>query len=191
MLAVLLRLAPVLVLASAAAFLGYDQLSLIPARARSFLLIAFLVLFLIMTILDQEPGWNIVLLLGFSISAGMLLNWSDAEAARWGTWLAFFGLTGSALTGSVVFGKALRKGMRYLLPLTAFYILVWMGMIFWDLPPWVRGSLILSGLVLFTVFTAGTLQRGYSLKKDESPIPLSIKLWVILFNLFWLTGLIP
>lgn len=144
-----------------------------------------------MTILDQEPGWNIVLMLGFAITGGMLLNWSEADAARGSTWLTFLGLSGSAVIGSMILGRTLQKGLKFLLPLTALYMLAWVGILIWDPPLWVMSSLILSGLILFTLIAAGALQRGYSMNKKESMIPLSIELWVILFNLFWLTGLIP
>jgi len=40
------------------------------------------------------------------------------------------------------------------------------------------------------VIAAGALQRVFSLEVRESPVPLAIELWVILFNLFWLSGLV-
>jgi hypothetical protein len=144
-----------------------------------------------MTILDQEPGWNVALLMGFSFTAGLLLQWSGAEVTRLSTWLIFLGFLGAALIGAVVLGKAISRGLKFLLPLTALYMVGWLGILFWDLPFWVQGVLILSGLVLFTVIAAGTLQRGFSLSAEETPVPFSIELYVILFNLFWLAGLIP
>jgi len=163
----------------------------IPARGRAYLLIPFLILFLAMTILDQEPGWNLALLMGFSFTAGLLLKWSGAGAGRGSTWLFFLGLLTTAIIGALVLGKRIAKGLKFLLPLTALYMLGWVGVLFWELPLWVRGVLIPSGLVLFTVIAAGALQRVFSLEVQESPVPLAIELWVILFNLFWLTGLIP
>ena len=156
-----------------------------------YLLLPFLVLFLAMTILDREPGWNLALLLGFSFTAGLLLKWSGANPGRWSTWLIFLGLAGTATIGAVVLGKRISKGSTFLLPLTALYMLGWVAILVWDLPPWVQGVLILSGLALFTVIAAGALQRGFTLSADEPMVPFSIELWVILFNLFWLSGLIP
>jgi hypothetical protein len=184
-------LGPLLASGAAAAALGFHLLSLIPAQGRAYLLIPFLILFLAMTILDQEPGWNLALLMGFSFTAGLLLKWSDAAAGRWSTWLIFLGLLGAALIGAVVLGKKISKGLRFLIPLTALYMLGWVGVLIWDLPPWVQGVLILSGLILFTVIAAGALQRCITLEVQESPIPPVIELWVILFNLFWLAGLFP
>ena len=171
--------------------MGYNLLFLIPARSRAYLLIPFLVLFLAMTILDREPGWNLVLLLGFSFTAGTLLNWSGADAARWGTWLLFLSLCAAALIWAAVLGLSLSKGLKFLFPLTVLYLLGWLGIIFWDLPGWIRGLWIYSGLTLFTAIAAGILQKGMTIHSEESPVPLGIELWVILFNLFWLSGLIP
>jgi hypothetical protein len=153
-------------------------------------LIPFLILFLVMTILDQEPGWNVALMMGFSFTAGLLLKWSGADTGSWSTWLIFLGLLVAALIGAFILGERISKGLKFLLPLTALYMLGWLGVLFWDLPPLVQGILILSGLVLFTAIAAGALQRGFSLEAAESPVPLAIELWVILFNLFWLAGLI-
>jgi hypothetical protein len=184
-------LVPILAPACLAAALGYNLLPLIPAWARAYLLIPFLVFFLAMTLLDREPGWNMALLLGFSISAGLLLNWSGSEAARWSTWLLFLGLVGAAWIGAVSLGTVLAKGLTLLFPLTVLYLLGWLGIILLNLPEWVRGLWILSGLALFTVIAAGTLRRVFKLEVQDTPLPLAIELWVILINLFWLSGWIP
>ena len=170
--------------------MGYHLLFLIPARSRVYLLIPFLILFLAMTILDREPGWNLVLLLGFSFTAGTLLNWSGADAGRWSTWLLFLGLWAAALVWAVALEPSLYKGLKFQFPLTVLYLLGWLGIIFWDLPGWIRGLWIVSGTLLFTMIAAGVLQKGMTIQKEESPVPLGIELWVILFNLFWLAGLI-
>lgn len=187
----LIRLAPLLGSAAAGAALGFQLLFLIPPRGRSYLLIPFLVLFLAMTILEKEPGWNLALLLGFSLTAGLLLNWSGADAIRWGTWLLFLGCWTVGLIGAVILGRPLQKALKFLFPLTALYMLGWLGVILWDLPGWIKGTWVLSGLALFTVIAAGVLQRGFTLQDEESPVPLGIELWVILFNLFWLSAWIP
>jgi hypothetical protein len=155
------------------------------------MVIPFLILFLAMTILDQEPGWNLALLIGFSVTAGTLLNWSGADAARWETWLLFLGLLAAAMIGAMTLGTTLGKGIKFLFPLTILYMLGWLGIIFWDLPGWLRGFWMFSGLLLFTVIAAGALQRGFTMRVEDSPVPLSIELWVILINLFWLSGLLP
>ena len=144
-----------------------------------------------MTILDQEPGWNLALLMGFSFTAGLLLKWSGAAAGRWSTWLIFLGLLAAAILGAVVLGNKISKGLKFLIPLTALYMLGWVGVLLWDLPPWIQGVLILFGLALFTAIAVGALRRVFSLEVEESPIPPTIELWVILFNLFWLSGLLP
>ncbi|RLD00556.1 MAG: hypothetical protein DRI46_07230 [Chloroflexi bacterium] len=171
--------------------MGFNLLTLIPIQGRAYLLIPFLVFFLAMTILDREPGWNLILLMVFSFTAGLLLNWSGTDTSRWQTWLLFLGSGVAAVLGAVTLGKSLQTGLQFLLPLTVLYLLGWPGVLLWDLPGWIRGFWMLSGLLLFTLIAAAVLQRGFTLEVEESPVPLGISLWVILVNLFWVSGWIP
>lgn len=186
----LIRLAPLLIPAVGMAALGFNLLSLIPALEGHILLILFLVLFLAMTVLDREPGWNLALLLGFSFTGGALLNWSGAEVSREVTWLVFLGLLSLALFGAASLGATLKTGLKFLFPLTAFYTLGWVSVLLWDPPSWIQGLLIMVGLALFTAAAASVQQRGFDLGAEDSLVPLGIQLVVILFNLFWLSGLI-
>jgi hypothetical protein len=187
----LFRLTPILLPAAAMVILGYNLLGLVPARWRIYLVIPFLFLFIAVSILDQESGWNVVLLLGFSLTAGALLNWSGAETAQWSTWLLFLGLLIAAMGWAISMGAELEQYLTLLIPLTFIYLIGWVGIIIWDIPGWIRSAWILIGLSLFTAIAAGVLQRGLNLEVEDNPVPLSIELWVILFNLFWLAGWIP
>jgi hypothetical protein len=157
---------------------------------RVYLLVPFLGFFLGMIILDQEPGWNIALLAGFALTAGLLLNWSGSNPSQWLTWVLFLGLGGVSLTGAAVMGERFQTWMRVLLALTVIYLLGWLALITLDLAPGYRGFWILTGLLLFTLITMGILQRGVKSDQDSSPVPLAIELFVVLFNLFWLSGLV-
>lgn len=181
---------PILGSAAAGTALGYQVLSLIPAQARDFLLAPFLVLFLILIVLEREPGWNLVLLLVFSISAGSLLNWSNVDVTSWLTWFLFLFLCTGGLTLALRWSTHLPRGLNILSPLSILYLLGWMGIILRVLPGWMRDVWIIAGLLLFTGLAARALGQGFTLPIEESPIPLGIELFLILFNLFWLSGLI-
>ncbi len=183
-----MRLLPSLGSAAVGTVLGYQFLSLIPLQASTFLLISTLILFLSLIILDREPGWNLVLLLGFSINAGSLLNWSGLDPSSWLTWLLFLVLCGAALVMATRLRPHLPTGI--LRPVSVFYLLGWLAAILEILPDWLRVLWMTAGLLFFTGLAAGTITRVFTLEIEESPTPLSIELYLILFNLFWLSGLV-
>lgn len=131
-----------------------------------------------------------VLLMGFSFSAGPFLSWSGAAVANWDTWLVFLGMMGAALIGSKITGTLLPKIPGLLNILATAYLLYWLAIILWDPPKWILMVWILTGLVLFTLLSAAALQRGTYLAIEENSTPLAIELWLLLLNLFWLSSLI-
>ena len=183
-----MRLLPSLGSAAVGAVLGYQFLFLVPRQARTYLLISTLILFLSLIILDREPGWNIVLLLGFSITAGSLLNLCGVDPSSWLTWLLFLVLCGVALVMATRRRDHLPPGMLRLV--SVFYLLGWLVVILKVMPDWLRVLWMTAGLLFFMGLAASALKRGFALGIEESPTPLSIELFLILFNLFWLSGLI-
>jgi len=190
LLVIMIRLTPVLGLATAGSALGFHLIELIDGPRKAHTILIFLVLFLAMNLLIEEPGWNLVLLLGFSITSGLVLNWTRAAAGYWGTWILFLGLITVALGRILKQGDGRRMNSMYLIPSASFYLVGWLGIIIWNLSGWILKIWVLWGLILFTMITAGLLQSGLTLRKKESPVPLGIKIWVVLLNLFWLSSLL-
>lgn len=184
----LLRLTPLLGSSVGAAILGYNLLYLIPGCIRCYLLIPYLVLFLTTTILDREPGWNVLLLLGYSLMAGAVLNWSGTEAARWSTWVLFLGLVFAALAVAPLLGNWFQKIFSFLFMLMIGYSLGWLVFIITDLFSRYRGIWIMLGLPLLTLCIGSIFQRGLSLKLEDNSVPLTVELVVVLINTFWLAG---
>ena len=183
-----MRLLPSLGSAAIGAVLGYQVLFWIPIQARTYLLISTLILFLSLIILDREPGWNLLLLLGFSINAGSLLNLCGVDPSGWAIWLLILVLCGAALVMATRLRTHLPPGILH--PIFVFYLLGWLAAILEVLPDWLRALWMIVGLLLFTGLAASALKRGFTLGTEESPTPMSIELFLILFNLFWLSGLI-
>jgi len=190
LLILLIRQTPVLGLATAGSVLGFHLMELIAASGSAYILILFLVFFLALNFLIREPGWNLVLLLGFSITSGLVLNWTGVVAGRWGTWILFLGLITAALSRVLKQGDARQTNSVFLVPIAGFYLFGWLVIIIWNLSGWIQKIWILSGLILITVITADLLQSGLTMRKKESPIPLGIEIWVVLLNLFWLSSLL-
>ena len=190
LLTLLIRLAPLLIGAAVGVALGYFALDYIPAAARPYLLIPFLVIFLAMIVLDAEPGWNVALFLAFALAAGMILRWTGVDPIRGWVWALFLGLVGVSLLGAALLGEGYQRVLRSLFLVTILYLLGWLLLALVKLPPLFRGFWILAGLALFTLLAAGIFLKGRSLKREESPVPLAIEVFVVLYNLFWLAGLV-
>ncbi len=190
LLILMIRLTPVLGLAAAGLILGFHLMELIDGPGNALMLIIFLVLFLAMNLLIQEPGWNLVLLLGFSITSGLVLNWTGVFPGRWGTWILFLGLITAALSRILKQGEAHQINLIYRIPPAGLYLSGWLVIIIWKLSGWILKIWIIWGLILFTMITADLLRSGLTLRKKESPVPLGIEIWVVLLNLFWLSSLL-
>jgi hypothetical protein len=186
----LIRLAPLLGLGICAAVIGFNLADLIPPGGRIYLVIVLLALLLSLVILDTEPGWNLILFLSFAGAAGALLFWSGAAFTRWNTWVLFLSLIVISILGGTFLGARFGRAGRFLFPITILYLIGWTLFLFYQLPAALKMIWIISGLILFTLINISLLIRGKTQNQEGSPVPLAIGLFVVLFNLCWLSGLI-
>lgn len=154
------------------------------------LLIPSLVLYLALVIMAQEPGWNLVLLLGLSILCGALLNGCWGGANPWLTWSLFLALLGVVGIAVKYSSLILERSLAVLRPLTGLYLLGWSAIILGNPPHWIRSILVPAGLALFAILAAGIMDNGLKEDGKRDPTSLGIELWVILFNLFWLCSMV-
>ena len=173
-----------------AALIGYNSSGLIPFSGRIYLFAIFLVLLLCLIILDTEPGWNLVLFLAVALCAGILLAWSGAVMDQLATWITF----GLLLIMIVLAGGLLRRGVGrawiLVYPITLVYIIGWVFFFSEKIPAGLRKVWIIFGLILFSALAVVILVRGKSNGQDEKTISLSSELFLVLFNLCWLSGLV-
>jgi len=186
----LIRLTPFLGAGILAAILGYRLANLIPIAGRIYLILVFLGLLFGMIILDTEPGWNVVLFLGFALAAGIVINWSGAEITRIKTWIVFSGLLIISLVGGWYLKSKFGRAASVLFPLTIIYMIGWMLFLFFELSPVLERFWILLGLMLFTLIATAVFVGGKTMNKQDSIMPLANELFVVLFNLCWLSGLV-
>ncbi|MCK4490278.1 MAG: hypothetical protein KAU23_08470 [Anaerolineales bacterium] len=186
----LIRLTPLLGLGVAAVILGYRLADWIPGIGSFYQLVIFLGLLLGMIILGTEPGWNVTLYLGFALAAGVLLFWSGALVNQLKTWILFSVLFLISLAGGAFSSRITGRAAALLFPITIFYLMGWILFLFFPLPGLYKTIWIIFGLVLFTLITIAVFNRGKILRQEESAVPLNIELFVVLFNLYWLSGLI-
>jgi len=187
---VLIRLTPLLGLGVAAVILGYRLADWIPGIGNFYQLVIFLGLLSGMIILGTEPGWNVMLYLGFALAGGALLFWSGALVGQLKTWILFSVLILISLAGGAFSRGSKGRAAAVLFPITILYLIGWVLFLFFPLPELLRMIWMLLGLVLFTLITIAVFSQGKNLRQRESAVPLTIELFVVLFNLFWLSGLI-
>lgn len=190
LLVVLIRLIPLLGMGVAAVILGYRLANWIPEIGWIFQLIILMGLLLGMIILDTEPGWNVTLYLGFALAGGMLLFWSGAFVSQLKTWILFSVLFLISLAGGAFSRGSTGRATAVMFPITFFYMIGWIFFLYFPLPGLYRMIWMILGLVLFTLITIAVFSRGKNLRQGESAVPLTIELFVVLFNLCWLSGLI-
>jgi hypothetical protein len=187
---VLIRLIPLLGLGIGAVILGYRLADWIPGIGSFYQLVIILGLLLGMIILGTEPGWNVTLYLGFALAGGVLLFWSGALVAQLKTWILFSVLFLISLAGGAFSSRSTGRAVAVLFPITIFYLIGWVFFLYFPLPGLFRMIWIILGLVLFTLITIAVFSLGKNLSQRESAVPLTIELFVVLFNLCWLSGLI-
>ena len=186
----LIRLIPLLGLGIGAVILGYHLADWIPEIGSFYQLVIILGLLLGMIILGTEPGWNVTLYLGFALAGGVLLFWSAALVNQLKTWILFSVLFLISLAGGAFSSRSTGRAVAVLFPITIFYLIGWVFFLYFPLPGLFRMIWIILGLVLFTLITIAEFSRGKNLSQGESAVPLTIELFVVLFNLYWLSGLI-
>ncbi len=186
----LIRLIPLLGLGIGAVILGYRLADWIPGIGSFYQLVIILGLLLGMIILGTEPGWNVTLYLGFALAGGVLLFWSGALVTQLKTWILFSVLFLISLAGGAFSRGSTGRATAVMFPITFFYMIGWIFFLYFPLPGLFRMIWIILGLVLFTLITIAVFNRGKNLRQGESAVPLTIELFVVLFNLCLLSGLI-
>jgi len=186
----LIRVAPILGLGTAAAILGYHLASFIPVVDGIYLVLLFLGLFLSMIILNTEPGWNMVFFLGFALAAGTLLYWFGANIKQSYTWILLIILLVISFFGGSLPEERFAWATRVFFPITVLYLTGWILFFIAQISGVYKLIWIITGLVLFTLITIGVLVRGKTINRTDSPVPLAIELFVVIFNIYWMSFLL-
>lgn len=190
LLVMLVRVAPFLGLGLMTAILGYQLADLVPVTARIYLQIVFLGLIISMINLDEEPGWNLVLLISFGIAAGMMLLWSGDGLLRLKSRIIFSVLFIISLIGGVFIQGSGGLAARILFYSTFLYMAGWISFTFIQLPDLAGTIWTVLGLVLFTLILMAAISQGKTRNDEDSAVPISIQLFVVLFNICWLSSLL-
>ena len=186
----MIETAPYLGTGIVAAILGYQFAEVVPEVARVYLQISFLGLMFSMIILDKEPGWNLVLLICFGIGAGMTIAWSDSKLLRENSWIVIFILVAISFVGGALMKNAEKRRGVIFSVFILIYMMGWVLLSLFSLPDLVGTIWIFSGLALFTFILMAVISQGKTLKDQNRAIPISIQLFVALFNLCWLSNLL-
>lgn len=190
LLVMLVRVAPILGLGLLALIIGYQLASLVPVAGRIYLQVVFLGLLFGMVILDTEPGWNMVLFISFGLVAGMVILWSGANMSQLRTWILFSFLFLISITGGAFLKSDTERAAGLLFISTILYMVGWILFMLISLPGIVRTIWTVLGLVLFTIIAIAVISHGKTRNYENSAIPLSIQLFVVLFNLCWLSSVL-
>ena len=143
-----------------------------------------------MIILDTEPGWNLVLYLAVAFCAGILLVWSGAKIGQITTWITFLGLLLLILVLGALTRREVTRAWILVYPITLVYIIGWIFFISAQTAAGFRKIWIVFGLILFSALAVVILVRGKSNDQNDKTVSLSSELFLVLFNLYWLSGLV-
>ena len=134
MLVMLIRVAPLLGAGVLAAFLGYHLTDRVLAISEIYQWLILLGLFIGLIILDKEPGWNVVLYLGFALVAGALFCRSGALTGQVKSWVLFSALFLISLTGGAFSSKGTERVAVILFPVILFYMSGWVFFLLFPVP---------------------------------------------------------
>jgi len=190
LLTTLLRTVPLLGGGAAALVIGYRLAALIPPELRIYLMILFLGCLIGIIILEKEPGWNVVLFLAFTVSAGLPLYWSGVTLSLPKAWILFVILVLISLAGSISFSLPSSLGGIPFVLITVIYVIGWITFSFFQLSETYFSIWIYVGLVLFTTLAAGIFSRVKTAEKERGTLPLAIELFIVFYNLYWLSGIV-
>jgi hypothetical protein len=190
LLEILLQVGPYLGIGLAAQTLGFRLAHFIPSDGRSIVQAALWILIVVMILLANEPFWNNVLFLVFSLGAGMTLYWLSTGSLHPRTWyLLPILFIISAVGGDFIQGSA-SKMNRVLITGMLLFLLGWVLLQIIPLTDLVRKIWILSGLALFSATIMVIISLGKDQNNGDSAISRSIQLSVALFNLCWLANIL-
>ncbi len=187
--AFLVRVVPYLGMAGVACWIGRSIGSWVPDSGRVYLMSITWGLLIGLYILEEEPGWNVALLLGFALAAGALFEEIDLGAFRGKVWSTLASCLCLSFVGGSLSGRRLRGVGVYLFPLAILYLLGWVFLKFFPVPgAWVSLWACL-GLLLFLLIGVSVFSRGKVEGGQGSPVPLASDLFVVTLNLFWLAAM--
>jgi hypothetical protein len=186
----LIRVTPFLGMGLLALIFGYQLAELVPVTARVYLQIVFLGLIFSMIILDKEPGWNLVLLICFGATAGMMLFWSGGNLLQLKSWAVLSISLMISLAGGIFMKGSGKRVAGLLFFCTFLYMIGWILFAIFPLPDLSGIIWIVLGLALFSFILMVVISQGKTQNEEISAVPLSIQLFVVLFNLCWLASLL-
>lgn len=186
----LVRVAPFLGLCLLTVFLGYQFADLVPVADRLYLELTFVGLLLAVFILDKEPGWNLVLLICFGMTAGMMLFWSSGGQYQQRSWMIFTFLFSISLVGGYFKRSSSGQVVIFLSLSTFLFMAGWIIIAISSLPDIVGMIWTVLGLLLNTLILICMISNGKNQNDEVSAIPYAILLFVVIFNLCWLSSLV-
>lgn len=157
-------------------------------RLNIFHLIIFIGLQIGIFLLKDDPGWNIVMLLGLSIYFGLMSCTHGSNIfydSRWISYLLFLGVT---ITSGVFIHRDL-KIPRLFFSLI-FFLTYLLDLFYGELVPDLGFDILfVSGLVIWGIVLSSTIKRIVSPKTTDNPISLACDLCVILVYVYWMSEL--
>lgn len=182
------RVVPYLGMAGVASWVGRSIGYWVPDSGRVYLMSVTWGLLIGLYIMEEEPGWNVVLLLGFALAAGTLFEEVDFEAFRGKVWSTLVFCLCLSFIGGTLSRHRIRRVGVYLFPLAILYLLGWMFLKFFPVPSAWMSLWACLGLLLFLLIGVSVFNRGKGEGGDGSPVPLASDLFVVTLNLFWLSA---
>jgi hypothetical protein len=120
----------------------------------------------------------------------MILLWSGAEVMMIKSWALYLSLLVISLVGGALIRDYSGQVARLLILSAVLYMLGWVILALISLPSLISLVWTILGLVLFTTISVAIISHGKTQSRDETPIPLGVQIFLIQFNLFWLSALI-
>jgi hypothetical protein len=125
-----------------------------------------------------------------ALCAGILLTWSGAELDKIRTWIIFIGLLILILICGVLIKGDIKRAWILVYPITLIYIIGWVFFLSSQIPTAYQRIWIIFGMILFSVLAVLILVRGRAKEQDDKTVSLGSELFLVLFNLCWLSGLV-
>lgn len=188
LLELLVRVVPFIGIGLVITTLGFRAAHLIPSDGKLVVQIVVLIIFVMLVILENEPFWNFLLFLVFSLGAGVMLFWLCAGSAQAKDWILCVVLFLFSAAASELIPGVSRPVNGALTIGTLLFMIGWIALQFVTLPVWVRVTWSILGLTLFTAALMSIINKGKIIRGEDSALPLSIQFYIILFNLYWLSS---
>ena len=181
----ILECGPLLGLAGLAAFLGSHLAGNFPTWVGLPLTVGVFTLLVILQIFKMAHRWNLILLLGFAMTAGMLLQVIGIKK-HWFPWVVLFFATVVSLFWAFRLGIRLGWIGTALFPVSVAYLLGWAAFYFFSPPAILDVIWAGVGLIVFLGLAVHAITEGRYAEQAGSLVPLASDLFLIFLNLFWL-----